>query len=973
MSFGNVPPSHTLAGPSSYYSSATGSGGGGGAPGSPARALRADGGLGGSGGGAPVNGLAAAGPAAAAPGGGPPGLAGGSPAASIPGSPGPGHGLPPKPPVRPLAIDASSRAAGAGAAPRPPTGGAPPPPGAPPPRPPRAPSRIGSQRPLQRAQRSRYESLDYEVVENAVYRAEHAGTTHLDRIWRAGAKWSMCFLLGLATAGAAFAVNYGVENISGFKFRLTLQLLGRGHAAGSFAVYAAINAALVLAGTALTVYVAPAAAGSGIAEVKAYLNGIDVPGIFLLRTLLVKLAGSIFAVAGGLAVGKEGPFVHAGACIGALLSQGGPPTVAPAWFRRFWNDRDRADLVACGSAAGVAAAFRAPVGGVLFALEEATSWWRNQLLWYAFFTTAVVSVAVRVFMKACAADTACGFFGSGGLIVYEIEGGQDSFETSELLPMLLLGVIGGLAGSAFNAANQALAGWRRRTLAPRGPRARLAEAAAIALVTSALSFALPLMVACQACPPGAGADECPRRGSETAGNFDDAIRNLFSSRTKNEYSVPTLVVFTAAFFGLSLVSYGAAIPTGLFVPGILCGAAYGRLVGVFVADMNPRQRVDEGTYALLGAASFLGGSMRLTVCTCVMLLELTNNLSMLPLVMLVLLVAKAVGDGTGVKPIYESLMDAKALPFLEPSSDALMRHITAAEACGRPAVAFRRVERVAVVVGTLQATRHSAFPVVTGGGGGGDERQIMGVVLRRHLMVVLASGRAFQPSPSVSEASSRVAFSFTQADFASPVCAPPASVASLALSEEQMAMHIDLGPYVNPSYYVVQEDASLSKVYTLFRTLGLRHVAVIPRATEVRGIITRSDLLSGQLQQRFGAAADELPLLGGGGGYDDGGYSGGGGYGGYGGGYGGGAAEGVELRQRGGQQQQQQQNQQQQGWDQQEQQEQQQGGGSDSAWGAGWGPDEEEDLDPSMLAWRQSAVRNALNKDRFGYQRSGMR
>jgi hypothetical protein len=135
------------------------------------------------------------------------------------------------------------------------------------------------------------------------------------------------------------------------------------------------------------------------------------------------------------------------------------------------------------------------------------------------------------------------------------------------------------------------------------------------------------------------------------------------------------------------------------VPGILCGAAYGRLVGVFVADMHPRQTIDEvrvgcrvarrglglggrgsapwrrilptplrlfcprqsgrppkphrtrlptarpqGTYALLGAASFLGGSMRLTVCTCVMLLELTNNLNMLPLVMLVLLIAK-VGGG----------------------------------------------------------------------------------------------------------------------------------------------------------------------------------------------------------------------------------------------------------------------------------------------------------------------------------------
>jgi chloride channel 7 len=65
-----------------------------------------------------------------------------------------------------------------------------------------------------------------------------------------------------------------------------------------------------MVGCLLCVYVQPAAKGGGIAEVKAFLNGVNIPGLFQLRTLLIKLIAVICAVGGGLCVGQEGPMIR---------------------------------------------------------------------------------------------------------------------------------------------------------------------------------------------------------------------------------------------------------------------------------------------------------------------------------------------------------------------------------------------------------------------------------------------------------------------------------------------------------------------------------------------------------------------------------------------------------------------------------------------------------------------------------------
>lgn len=92
------------------------------------------------------------------------------------------------------------------------------------------------------------------------------------------------------------------------------------------------------------------------------------------------------------------------------------------------------------------------MGGVLFALEEVASWWTSSLLWIAFLTTAMVSVVLQTAISYCG-DDSCGLFGSGGLIIYNIGNVSVGFGLVELVPVVILGFIGGFLGSLFTYIN----------------------------------------------------------------------------------------------------------------------------------------------------------------------------------------------------------------------------------------------------------------------------------------------------------------------------------------------------------------------------------------------------------------------------------------------------------------------------------------------------------------------------------------
>ncbi|XP_060962822.1 chloride channel protein CLC-c isoform X1 [Cannabis sativa] len=707
------------------------------------------------------------------------------------------------------------------------------------------------------------ESLDYEIVENELFKHDLRSKKKVKIFQYVLIKWTFALLIGLGTGLVGFLNNIAVENISDFKLLLTTDLMSKKQYYKAFAAFTGCNVGLAVAAGALCAYIAPAAAGSGIPEVKAYLNGVDSHSILAPSTLFVKIFGSILGVSAGFVVGKQGPMVHTGACIASLLGQGGSRKyhLTWSWLRYFKNDRDRRDLITCGAAAGVAAAFRAPVGGVLFALEEAASWWRNALLWRAFFTTAIVAIVLRAFIQFCSTGK-CGLFGLGGLIMYDVSSAAAIFNAPDILAVIFIGITGGFLGSLYNyLVNKVLRAYK--IMNGKGAVTKILLVMTIAILTSCCSYLLPWSAKCIPCPEGITvschnvksgnykAFQCPPgHYNDLASLFlntnDDAVRNLFSTRTKKEFQISSLFIFFAAVFFLGIVTYGIAIPSGLFIPVILAGACYGRLVGRLFETIS---HLDTGLFALLGAASLLGGTMRMTVSMCIILLELTNDLLLLPLVMLVLLISKTVADNFNIG-VYDQIMKIKGLPYMEANPEPYMRHLVAGNVVSGPLVAFSGIEKVGNILFALRTTNHNGFPVIDEPPFS-DSTELCGLVLRSHLLVLLR-GKNFTKERVM--CGREIQGMFSAFDFAKAGSGKGIKLEDIDIKEEEMEMYVDLHPITNTSPYTVVDSMSLAKAAVLFRQLGLRHMCVVPRSKgkhPIIGILTRHDFMAEHILGRY--------------------------------------------------------------------------------------------------------------------------
>ena len=336
----------------------------------------------------------------------------------------------------------------------------------------------------------------------------------------------------------------------------------------------------VLAGIVIAVllrWVFPAARGSGVNQTKAALYIHN--GYISMRTMVGKFLLCALAIGAGFSTGPEDPSLQIGAAVASYIS------------RKVGLSREKLRIFApVGAAAGLAAAFNAPISAILFVIEEVIGQWTAGVL------GSIVLAAVS------AVVVARWFWGSEPMFRIPTVTLKDP---SELLAYTVLGVIGGVASLLFA---QAL-GWLRPLLRRQSANMQMIQPACAGFIVGCIAyFGLPQVM-------GAG-----------YGAMDQAMHAQF----------PWKVLLLLAAFKIvaTTVSFSSGSPGGIFAPTLFVGAMLGAAVGSVEKLMVPHLTGSIGSYALVGMGVLFAAFLRAPLTSVFMVLEVSGNYSIvLPVVL----------------------------------------------------------------------------------------------------------------------------------------------------------------------------------------------------------------------------------------------------------------------------------------------------------------------------------------------------
>lgn len=337
----------------------------------------------------------------------------------------------------------------------------------------------------------------------------------------------------------------------------------------------------------------PLIGGSGIPQVEGELQGHIRTKWW--RVLLAKFSGGILTIGCGLALGREGPSIQLGAMAGKGVSR--------------LAGRARTEeklLMTCGASAGLAAAFNAPLAGVLFSLEELHK-----------------NFSLEVLLSAMASSVTADF------ISRNIFGMKPVFDFTGIAMMplknywlvLILGVLLGLFAMLYNRCTDKIQNLYGRIQIP------YLKIVIPFILAGILGFTYPNALG---------------GGHELIGEMTTGV------------ALPALCLLLFARFAFSQLSFGSGVPGGIFLPLLVLGAAGGSLFGGIAQALGIDLNLSN--FIILGMAGFFAAVVRAPVTGILLICEMTGTLSHMLSLTLVSLVAYIAADLLGVTPIYDQLL-----------------------------------------------------------------------------------------------------------------------------------------------------------------------------------------------------------------------------------------------------------------------------------------------------------------------------
>ncbi|MDD3027061.1 MAG: ClC family H(+)/Cl(-) exchange transporter [Erysipelotrichaceae bacterium] len=342
----------------------------------------------------------------------------------------------------------------------------------------------------------------------------------------------------------------------------------------------------------------PLISGSGIPQLEAELTGHLSTKWY--RVLINKFIGGFLALFAGLSLGREGPSIQLGAMLGKGISK---------TLNRSKNEERY--LMTCGASAGLAAAFHAPLAGVMFAIEEVHKQFSIALL----LAVMTSSLTADYFISA--------ILGMEPIFDFTI---TRSF-TPDFFPILIvLGVILGFGGVIYNSSLLKI-----QKMYSHPSLNQFKKLLIPFMLAGVIAYTFPILL----------------------GGGDAIIEQLNVAN----FATTSLIVILIGKLLFSLISFNSGAPGGIFFPMLVLGSIIGKIAANIAVNNFGIDPIYVDNFIIVAMAGLFSSIVKAPVTGIILIFEMTGSLTSLLAISFVSIVSFIVSEICRSKPIYDSLLE----------------------------------------------------------------------------------------------------------------------------------------------------------------------------------------------------------------------------------------------------------------------------------------------------------------------------